>query len=66
MGYLISIDLFELTIANAKEVFESFSSFVGYSQSGFYIRENTGDKIKYYFISYDDELKGLYCEVTFR
>lgn len=63
--YLILISLFELNIFNSKDIFERFCSYIGYSEGCFYVRENTDEQIKYYFISFQDSLKGVYCEVVF-
>ena len=63
---IICINLNKFTTSLAKRVFSDFVNFVGYGYLNFYIRDESGEQLKYLYVTANHELFGTKMEVIFR
>lgn len=63
---MIDIRLKKYTKSLAKNIFVEFINFVGYGYLNMYIRDVSGEQIKYFYITTNHELFGTKMEIVIR
>jgi hypothetical protein len=64
-SYIISVSPKNFSLNESNRIFLDLMHFIEYSAGSFFIRNKSGDLIKYSLLSFNKDLKGFYCEVEF-